>query len=173
MIKKNRNTNEHLNKNKQLTIIIVAAVILGAVILISNMGFGSRKEVASSASVKDVVINKSEITETVKFYPAKVDNKKMEILAVKASDGTIRTAFNTCQVCNGSPRAYYKQEGDVLVCQNCGNQFSMDMIELQRGGCNPVPIYKENKTDDGTNIVISKEFIAQNKELFTNNWKTK
>ncbi len=172
MKKKNRNTNEHIIKNKQFTIILVAAVILGAVIIMSKMGFGSRNEVALVAD-KDVVINKSEITETVKFYPAKVDNKKMEILAVKAGDGTIRTAFNTCQVCNGSTRAYYKQEGDVLVCQNCGNQFSMDMIELQRGGCNPVPIYKENKTDDGTNIVISKEFIAQNKELFTNNWKTK
>ncbi len=173
MKKKNRNTNEHLNQNKKFTILIVAAVILGAVIIMSKIGFGSRNEVISSAADKDIVINKIEITETVKFYPVKIDNKKMEILAVKADDGTIRTAFNTCQICKGSPRAYYKQEGDVLVCQNCGNQFSMDMIELQRGGCNPVPIYKENKTDDGTNIIISKEFIAQNKELFTNNWKTK
>ena len=170
---KQKDTNKNKNTNKYFAIVVGVAVILGAVILMSKMGFDSGNEDISSAADKDVVINKSEITETVKFYPAKVDNKKMEILAVKADDGTIRTAFNTCQVCNGSPRAYYKQEGDVLVCQNCGNQFSMDMIELQRGGCNPVPIYKENKIDDGTNIVISKEFIAQNKELFTNNWKTK
>jgi uncharacterized membrane protein len=96
----------------------------------------------------------------------------MEIMAVKASDGTIRTAFNTCQVCNGSPRAYYKQEGDVVVCQNCGNRFSMDMIEQQRGGCNPVPIMKGDKTENNDTITISKDFIAQNKALFTEDWKT-
>lgn len=77
------------------------------------------------------------------------------------------------QVCNGSPRAYYKQEGNVFVCQNCGNKFSFDMIEQQRGGCNPIPIMKEDKTDDGTNLIISKDFIEQNKSLFTENWKTK
>ncbi len=170
---KQKNTNKKSNTNKYLAMVVGVAVILGAVFLMSKIGSGSRNEDISSAADKDLVINKSEITETVKFYPLKIDNKKMEILAVQASDGTIRTAFNTCQVCNGSPRAYYKQEGDVLVCQNCGNQFSMDMIEQQRGGCNPIPIYREDKTDDGTNIVISKEFIAQNKELFTDNWKTK
>lgn len=157
----------------QLGIIIGIAILLFAVIFISKLGLGGGSSEVTSGEGQDVVIKKSEITETVKFYPTKVGNKKMEILAVKASDGTIRTAFNTCQVCNGSPRAYYKQEGDILVCQNCGNQFSMDMIEQQRGGCNPVPIYKEDKTDDGTNIIISKDFIEQNKELFTDNWKTK
>jgi uncharacterized membrane protein len=143
------------------------------VIVVSKLNLGGEKSNGVSGQGQDVEIKKSEITETVKFYPAKVGNKNMEILAVKASDGTIRTAFNTCQVCNGSPKAYYKQEGDILVCQNCGNQFSMDMIEQQRGGCNPVPIYKENKSEDGENIIISKEFIEQNKELFTDNWKTK
>jgi len=93
------------------------------------------------------------------------------VMAVKASDGTIRTAFNTCQVCNGSPKAYYKQEGDVVVCQNCGNRFSMDMIEEQRGGCNPVPI--DEKTENDETITISKDFITQNKGLFTENWKTR
>ena len=45
----------------------------------------------------------------------------MEIVAVKALDGSIRTAFNTCQVCYNSGRGYYQQEGNELVCQNCGN----------------------------------------------------
>ena len=159
-------------KNKPIAIIIGIAVIIGGVILVSRLGAGGNSD-STAAEGADVVINKSEISETVKFYPVKIGNKNMEILAVKASDGTIRTAFNTCQVCNGSPRAYYKQEGDILVCQNCGNKFSMDMIEQQRGGCNPIPIFGEDKTDDGANLTISKEFIEQNKELFTDNWKTK
>jgi uncharacterized membrane protein len=95
----------------------------------------------------------------------------MEVMAVQASDGTIRTAFNTCQVCNGSPRAYFKQEGKSVVCQNCGNVFSLDMIEVQRGGCNPVPIKKDDKVEDGDTITISGEFLEQYKDLFPSNWK--
>jgi uncharacterized membrane protein len=112
------------------------------------------------------VIPKSEISQTAKFYPYKVGKTAMEVIALKASDGTIRTALNTCQVCNGSPKAYYEQQGDVLVCQNCGNQFKADMVEKERGGCNPVPIMKENKTEDENNITISKAFLEANIDLF-------
>jgi len=124
-----------------------------------------------SVSAGDLVISKSEVTEKAKFYPYNADGTRMEILAVRAGDGSIRTAFNTCQVCNGSPRAYFKQQGEFLVCQNCGNSFSMDMVEQERGGCNPVPITKDEKTDDGTNIIISRDFLLQNKDLFPANWK--
>lgn len=162
-------------KKTKKTGVYSAAIIAIAVILIAGIFIfkAFNKSDDTSAVASDVAIPISEISETVKFYPVKSGNTNMEILAVKASDGTIRTAFNTCQVCNGSPKAYYKQDGDVIVCQNCGNRFSMDMIEQQRGGCNPIPIDQENKTDDGTNIVISKDFINQNKNLFTSNWKTK
>lgn len=172
MKKKNNNN----NANKNIAIIAAIVILLGAGIFIPRLfggGNGGDPAVSGEAIEGDVIIQKSDITDTVKFYPVKVGNRNMEILAVKAGDGTIRTAFNTCQVCNGSPKAYYKQDGDILVCQNCGNQFSMDMVEQQRGGCNPVPIYKEDKTDEGDNIVISREFIEQNKDLFTANWKTK
>ena len=48
------------------------------------------------------------ISSTAQFYPVDVDGTQMEVLAVKAPDGTIRTAFNTCQVCYDSGRGYYK-----------------------------------------------------------------
>lgn len=150
--------------------------IIFGVIIVVLAGILTLKLVRNASqnteSVADIVIPKSQITDKVTFYPVKAGRTNMEVLAVKASDGTIRTAFNTCQVCNGSPRAYYKQEGDVIVCQNCGNRFSMDMIEQQRGGCNPIPIYKENKKEDAENITITKDFIQNNKSLFTDNWKT-
>lgn len=146
----------------------VIIVVLAGILTLKLVGNPSQNTVA----VADIVIPKSQITDKVTFYPVKAGKTNMEVLAVKASDGTIRTAFNTCQVCNGSPRAYYKQEGDVIVCQNCGNRFSMDMIEQQRGDCNPIPIYKENKKEDAENITIPKDFIQNNKSLFTDNWKT-
>ncbi len=159
-----------MKKSYKLIFAIIAAIIVvsAGIFIIKFAGNDSQNNVA----VADIVISKSQITDKVTFYPVKAGKTNMEVLAVKASDGTIRTAFNTCQVCNGSPRAYYKQEGDVIVCQNCGNRFSMDMIEQQRGGCNPIPIYRENKKEDAENITISKDFIENNKELFTANWKT-
>ncbi len=96
----------------------------------------------------------------------------MEILAVKASDGTVRTAFNTCQVCYSSGRGYYVQKDDVVICQNCGNRFKLDQIEKIKGGCNPVPIAKENKTETKDTITISAAYIAQFQPLFKK-WKTR
>ena len=53
-----------------------------------------------------------EISEKASFYSVEVDGTQMEVIAVKDSDGNIRTAFNTCQICYDSGNGYYKQEGD-------------------------------------------------------------
>lgn len=131
---------------------------------------GNSTKTSAATAGKDIVIQKSDITEKAKFIPYQAGNTKMEVVAVKAPDGTIRTAFNTCQVCYNSGRGYYVQQGDELVCQNCGNRFKTSQVEKIKGGCNPVPIMKENKTEDGTSITISKDFLVQNKGLF-GNWK--
>ena len=94
----------------------------------------------------------------------------MEVIALKASDGSIRTAFNTCQVCYSSGRGYYKVEGDALVCQNCGNSFGFDDVDVARGGCNPVPISAENRTQTDTTVVISAQYLQAQSKLFAN-WK--
>lgn len=152
--------------------IAVALVIVAAIVLIGGSFIGKSVSKGSSqsaaASGTDLIINKSEITETAKFYPYNVGGTNMEVLAVKANDGTIRTAFNTCQICFNSGRGYYKQEGNQLVCQNCGNRFEIEQVEQIKGGCNPVPIMKENKIEDETNITIPKDFLSQNKDLFSN-----
>ena len=38
------------------------------------------------------------------------------------------------------------------------------------GGCNPVPIFPEDRVTDGTNIIIPREYLAQAKALFAS-WK--
>ena len=153
------------NKNIFIIIGILAVLIIGFLVLKAAPG-----EESAAASGSDLIIPKGEISETAKFYPYTAGKTKMEVMAVKASDGSIRTAFNTCQVCFDSGRGYYKQQGDVVICQNCGNRFKLDQIEKIKGGCNPVPITSENKIEDDSNIKISKEFLEQNKELF-GNWK--
>ena len=113
-------------------------------------------------------IVKSEITADARFFPFKLDGVDMEVLALRADDGTIRTALNTCQICYSSGRGYYIQEPNTkkLVCQNCGNKFAPENVEVIRGGCNPIPITGEAKTDDGTNITIARCFLEESKSLF-------
>ncbi|MDY4887455.1 MAG: Fe-S-containing protein [Eubacteriales bacterium] len=86
------------------------------------------QEMQSVETGENLIIPISEITETAKFYPVTVNGTQMEVIAVRDSNGKIRTAFNTCRICYDSGRGYYKQEGKALVCQNCGNRFTADQI---------------------------------------------
>jgi uncharacterized membrane protein len=118
----------------------------------------------------DLVIPIADITEKAAFYQIEIDGTRLEVLAVKAPDGTIRTAFNTCEICYDSGRGYYEQDGDALVCQNCGNRFSTSQIEVESSGCNPWPIFPKNKTVDEENITISYDFLKESIAIFQN-WK--
>jgi uncharacterized membrane protein len=167
------------NKNniKKLAVIALSSAALLAVAFSvkipgSTSDLGQKRDEARAERVinGDIVIPVSEVSNTVRFYPAEIDGIELEALAVKASDGSIRTAFNTCQVCYSSGRGYYVQEGDLLICQNCGNRFAMDDVEVTRGGCNPVPITKDYKTVNDDSIIISKEFLAEVSVIFQN-WK--
>lgn len=126
---------------------------------------------AVAVADQDLVIPIGDISPTASYYPVDIDGTRLEVLAVQAPDGSLRTAFNTCQVCYDSGRGYYKQDGSALVCQNCGNRFGMDQVEVASGGCNPVPIFPENKTVSDTSITISAEYLSEAKAIFAN-WKT-
>jgi uncharacterized membrane protein len=152
---------------KRQTLWLVPAVVLFMVMTLGADTPGTRTVVVD----RDLVIPISEVSPTAQFYPVEIEGVRMEVIAVKAADGTIRTAFNTCQVCYSSGRGYYKQEGNVLVCQNCGNRFRMNRIEVASGGCNPVPIFSENKTVSRDTITISRAFLRQAKSIFAK-WKT-
>lgn len=177
----NKNQNTNKPKNKKGIIIAAAAIVIVAAGAFAVKALTTPQQAAASSgtaqtsgavntSAGDMVITKSSITSTASFFPYEVNGTKMEVLAVKASDGTVRTAFNTCQVCYNSGRGYYKLEGNTLVCQNCGNRFNPDQVEQQRGGCNPVGITKEYKTENDQTITIKKDFFAQTQEIFSN-WK--
>lgn len=165
------------NSNGKLTIIIIAVVLLFAATKFFTSGNGNNagNSQAASANPANIVtaieIKKADITSEAKFYPYEADGIKMEVLALKAPDGTIRTAFNTCQVCYTSGKGYYVQKGEELVCQNCGNRFSASKVGITKGGCNPVPIPGASKAEDETTIKIDKSFLDNNKAYFSN-WKS-
>lgn len=166
-------------KSKQLIIILgVTMMVAGAFFITKNIS--NNQEVSSNSEnvaksqlseSGDLIIPIADVTEKANFYSYDIDGTQLEIIAIKAPDGSIRTAFNTCQVCYSSGRGYYEQEGDKLVCQNCGNTFTASDVEVAKGGCNPVPISSEYKTVDETNIVIPKDFLESAKVIFEN-WKS-
>lgn len=166
-------------KNKKIRLLIGAVLMTVGIVSLTGCGKKTDQSGSTSASTKDtkvissgdsLVIPVVDISEKASFYPVDVDGVSLEVVAVKASDGTLRTAFNTCQICYGSGRGYYKQSGDVLVCQNCGNQFEMDHVEVESGGCNPWPIFDQDKTVDDDNISISYDFLKESTVIFAN-WK--
>ena len=163
-------TKKHTSRRKKHRgLILVAsaiAVLCVMVVVLDKEGKATTKIVKGES----LIIPVSEVTTDVSFYPIDVDGSKMEVIAVKDSDGHIRTAFNTCEVCYSSGRGYYKQQGDELICQNCGNHFTVDQVQINSGGCNPWPIYDEDKTITDDSIEISYDFLAESKEIFQN-WR--
>lgn len=172
------NQNKKRNDRKKAAAfkIIVASVMTMFALTACSFNSNTKEETtAKSADGKeealtDLVIPVSEISSTATYYPVEVEGTAMEVVAVKAPDGSIRTAFNTCEVCYDSGRGYYVQEGDVLVCQNCGNRFPMNRVEVEAGGCNPWPIFDQNKTVTEDSITISSDFLKESKQIFAN-WK--
>lgn len=158
-------------KIKSGPVAVSRALLATAVLALAFSAQAAFAETGSkNASDWGIVIEKTNVTNVATFIPYTANGTKMEIIAVRASDGTIRTALNTCQVCYRSGRGYYKQEGDAFVCQNCGNRFKADQLEKVKGGCNPVPILSSDKTDLGDTIGISKSFLESAAPYFAR-WK--
>ena len=159
---------------------IIAAVMITAILLTAFAGCGKEKTAQSSENTTNEVtkvtsgnalsIPTDELSENAEFYPVDVDGTEMEVIAVKDSTGTVRTAFNTCQICYDSGKGYYKQEGDKLVCQNCGNSFTMDQVGETAGGCNPWPILESDWILADGKIQISYDFLKDSADIFAN-WK--
>jgi uncharacterized membrane protein len=151
---------------KRLTV-LVGAALLAAAVVPSSLAAKDRYTTPTG----DMRIPKSDVTSTVKFFGYTASGRTyMEIIAVRAADGTVRTAFNTCQVCYRSGRGWYTVQGDSVVCNNCGNRFKIAQIELIKGGCNPVPITPDLKTENADSVVISKDLMEEAKFLFLK-WK--
>lgn len=151
----------------------IIMIIVVSVLMLAFTGCGKKDSSSETVKIEEggsLNISTKDLSEKAKFYSVEVDGTEMEIIAVKDSDGTIRTAFNTCQVCYDSGKGYYKQEGDELVCQNCGNKFTMDQVGTVAGGCNPWPILEENETITNDEVQISYDFLKDATSIFSD-WK--
>ena len=98
-----------------------------------------------------------------KHFEFQADNGiAIKYFVLKSSDGVVRAAFDACDVCWPSGKGYF-QEGDNMVCRNCGKRFASVKINEVKGGCNPAPL---KRRIEGDNLVIEVADIINGKSYF-------
>ena len=112
----------------------------------------------------NIILDTSKITSTATFVNYDDDGIIIQFILVRGTDGKVRIVLNTCQVCNPSPKAYFIQEGEYLVCQNCGTKFHINKIGIEKGGWNPTPV--EEKQEEDNKIIINKNYVDTFKSKF-------
>jgi len=86
------------------------------------------------------------------------DGTVVTFFVLKSADGVLRAAIDACDVCYRSGLGYY-QEGDNMVCKNCGQKFASNKINVIKGGCNPAPLSREVS---GDKLVINMRDVNMN-----------
>lgn len=128
-------------------ILALVAVALLAVVAYVVASAGGERAAAVAGGLKvtgeEVSLPVSELSGKARFYEYKTaSGKTVRFFAMKSSDGVYRAALDACDVCFASKKGY-RQEGDDMVCNNCGNHFHSAQINEVKGGCNPVGLERK------------------------------
>ena len=70
------------------------------------------------------------------FYTADVNGSVIRFLVIHKQNGDYATALDACQICGP---AGYRQEGQSIICRNCGAAIYIPSIG-ESGGCNPIGV---------------------------------
>lgn len=94
---------------------------------------------------------------TASYYVYAVGGKEIRFFVLRASDGSIKAALDACTACYHA-KLGYSQQGDTMVCNNCGMSFKSVNVGIVTGGCSPIPV--EMKLDNGMIVLQSEEIEA-------------
>ena len=157
---------------KRMAVIVAAILLVGTGSMAFPGVFGDLFGKSPSRSGKAAGV--TETPEAVKiplktldsgkalFLSLESEGRQLYYFALRSPDGAYRAALDTCDVCFRTNRGY-RQEGDRMVCNNCGQKFACDKVGEVKGGCNPHPL--AHKETAGF-MVIRKADIAAGKEYF-------
>lgn len=86
----------------------------------------------------EIVIPLADLSTDAIFFEYQAMDVTVHYFAVLADDGSPHVAVDACDVCYAAKKGY-RQEGDQMICNNCGQSFDIEDIgdENQTGGCNP------------------------------------
>jgi uncharacterized membrane protein len=162
---------EKTSKMPIIVALIWVAVIAGAAVFYITANSGSQTAIASAPA---------DATSTAVSFPASLfeDGKArhfehvdgdltIRYFILKSSDGVIRAAFDACDVCWPAGKGYY-QDGDFMVCRNCGRRFASVLVNEVQGGCNPAPLTRSMQNGK---VVIQIKDIQGGRQYFNLNGK--
>jgi uncharacterized membrane protein len=131
-------------------VVALLAVVLSTVIFTPTDGntFGF---LSSHKSVKEIEgevrIGLGDVNDgKAHYYAYENGGQTIKFFVVKSPDGVIRAAFDACDVCFPAKKGY-SQEGDFMICKNCGRKFHSNRVNVVEGGCNPAPLKREKVGD--------------------------
>jgi uncharacterized membrane protein len=152
------------------TLLVVAVVVIGGVAFyLFQSGLDGKPQARTPAIQPEVTT--TEVSFPVQafadgqaqYFQYPVGNGiTVRFFILRSSDGIIRAAYDACDVCWREGKGYY-QEGDFMVCRNCGQRFASVKVNEIKGGCNPAPL---NRTVVGDKLVIKIADIVQGSQYF-------
>lgn len=158
---------ENKSKLNPVAIVLVAAIV---VVIGAAAYYLTSTPTANSGGVATAPTGVSQVSYPVsmfddgkaRHFDYKADGLTIRYFILKSSDGVIRAAFDACDVCWPAAKGYY-QDGDDMVCRNCGRRFASILVNEVKGGCNPAPL---NRRVEGDQLVLKAEDILQGKTYF-------
>jgi uncharacterized membrane protein len=144
---------------------------LGLILLLASTAAMSACGAAEAASVVvtpvsgmdgAVSLPMADISGKARFYVYQAGPTAVRFFVLRSSDGVIRAALDACDVCYDA-RLGYHQEGDEMVCNNCGTRFPSIQVNEVQGGCNPSPL---NRTIGADSITITVTDLEAGARLF-------
>ena len=131
-------TTDHRLRNR---VLFVAVLVLAAGLLgwgLNRNGNGGIPQVQAQQGV--ITLPLAQVNDgQAHFYRYQSGATSMAFFVVRGSDGKIRVALDTCDACYAAKKGY-RQQGEVMVCNNCEQQFPTVKINEVSGGCNPVAV---------------------------------
>jgi len=112
---------------------------------------------------KKIVLQKNDFKDgKAKFFIYETPEGIIRFFVLKSSDGVIRAAFDACNVCYQAKKGF-RQEGDLSVCNNCGNKYPSVKINDVKGGCYSIPL---KRTSEGNKVIIEVSDLTEGLKLF-------
>lgn len=132
-------------KKSQSTLwLVVIAILVTASALVGWLGIPGTGDASAQKNVTGsggkVTIALAELNDgQAHFYSYKGLGGKIPFFVIKDTDGTLRAAFDACDVCYKEKKGY-EQKGAQMICKNCNQAFPVAKIGTVSGGCNPSPL---------------------------------
>jgi uncharacterized membrane protein len=160
-----------LGTEKKSRLPLIVAVLGSVLIVAAAVFYVSKGDSVQTATVAAPSAANSEVVAfpinlfedgKARHFEHKEGKFTIRYFILKSSDGILRAAFDACDVCWPANKGYY-QEGDYMVCRNCGRRFASVRVNEVKGGCNPAPL---NRSVENGKLVIQVKDILDGKQYF-------